>query len=245
MKKRAIIMGMTVNISIVDPYVRGKDFEEVFAFLRSIDERFSLYKENSEISKLNLGSIDLNHISSEMKTILELSKKTREETNGYFNIERNFKKDPSGIVKGYAISKSADILRNKGYKNFFIEIAGDIETNGLSENGHKWKIGIENPFNPSEIIKIVHLENGGIATSGNYRRGKHIYDPHSGDPADEIASFTVISNNAYEADRFATAAFAMGEKGIFFIEEKSNVEGFMVTKDKKARMTSGFVKFLN
>ena len=54
---------------------------------------------------------------------------------------------------------------------------------------------------------------------------------------------TVIGPNVYEADRFATPAFAMGKKGIDFVENLPGLEGYMVDKDGIATMTSGFEKY--
>ena len=62
--------------------------------------------------------------------------------------------------------------------------------------------------------------------------------------AAEIASISVIGPNVYEADRFATAAFAMGEKGIEFIEGLKGFEGYMIKNNQIAVMTSGFKKYL-
>jgi thiamine biosynthesis lipoprotein len=179
-----------------------------------------------------------------MKKVLELCEETKKETDGYFDINLNGILDPSGSVKGYAIWQSSLIFKNKGFKNFYIEIAGDIQTFGKNEKGESWRAGIQNPFNQKEIIKVLKISNVGIATSGNYQRGKHIINPKTKLPADEIASLTVIGANVYEADRFATAAFAMGEKGIEFIERSKNLEGYMVKNDKIAVMTSGFKKYL-
>lgn len=236
-------MGMTVNISVVSNSVKGSDIERIFSYFRHIDERFSLYKDTSEITKINLGLVDFLHISDEMRNVFNLAELTKKETGGYFNIEKDFRIDPSGIVKGYAISEGANILRQMGFNDFFIEIAGDIETSGLNEVGKKWKVGIQNPFNPNEIIKALNVSDNGIATSGNYRRGRHIYNPHTGKMADMIESITVVAKSAYEADRFATAAFAMGEKGLEFLEQKDGLEGYMVTKDKRGSFTSGFEKY--
>jgi thiamine biosynthesis lipoprotein len=86
----------------------------------------------------------------------------------------------------------------------------------------------------------------GIATSGTYIRGRHIYDPFAaeGQSIDEIVSLTVLGPNVYEADRFATAAFAMGPAGIHFIERESGLEGYMIGKNGIATMTSGFAEYV-
>jgi len=243
MTKTADIMGMPVRVNLADDFAKEKDIEEVFDYFWLIDERFSTYKDGSEISKINKGLLKLNEASEEMKKVLRLCEETKEETKGYFDVEKNGKIDPSGLVKGYAIWQASLVLEKKGYKNFYVEIAGDGEVRGLN-NGEVWRIGIENPFNRMEIVKVMGLSNKGIATSGNYVRGVHIYDPLSGKGVDDIASVTVIGDNVYEADRFATAIFAMGERGIVFLENKEGLEGYMVLKNKKAIYTTGFEKFV-
>ena len=46
--------------------------------------------------------------------------------------------------------------------------------------------------------------------------------------------------NVLEADRFATAAFAMGREGIHFIESLKGFEGYAIDAKGIATMTSGF-----
>lgn len=236
-------MGMPVTIDVSHRNVTDEDINEVFAYFHYIDKKFSTYKKDSEISQINRGEIKEKDFSSEVKKIFRLSENTKNESHGYFDINLNGKIDPSGIVKGYAISEGAKILRKKGFCNFFVEIAGDIQVNGKNSEKNKWSVGIQNPFNIKEIIKVVYLSNKGIATSGSYQRGEHIYNPISKKSAKEVASITVIADDIFDADRFATAAFAMGEGGINFLESLKNVEGYMVTKAKIAIMTSGFEKY--
>ena len=245
MKKQTVIMGMPVAINIADRNATEEDISEVFSYFHYIDKKFSTYKKDSEISQINRGELKEFQYSKEMKKILSLCEKTKKQTNGYFDININGILDPSGLVKGYAIFEGAKILRKKGYKNFSVEIAGDIQVYGKNEKGQSWSIGIQNPFNLKEIIKIVELNTGGIATSGNYIRERHIYDPKNKKAAEDIAGITVIGPNVYDADRFATAAFAMGEKGIEFIEKLKRFEGYMVKRDKTAVFTSGFEKYVS
>lgn len=89
------------------------------------------------------------------------------------------------------------------------------------------------------------MSNQAVATSGNYERGGHIYNPKNKKEASEIASITVIADNIFDADRFATAAFAMGKKGIEFIASLKKIEGYMIKKDKTAVFTDGFQNFVN
>jgi thiamine biosynthesis lipoprotein len=236
-------MGMPITVTVV-----GEDNKDsiaaVFDYFTSIDSTFSTYKKNSDISRLNRGEILEKDLSKDVKTVLSLCDQTKKETNGYFDIGEKGKIDPSGLVKGWAIWQAGLLLQKKGEYNFSIEAGGDIQTSGFNEKGQKWQIGIKNPFDQKNIVKVVELSDMGIATSGTYIRGDHIYDPVHRRILDKIASLTIIGPNIYEADRFATAAFAMGEKGIEFIEELSGFEGYQIDKHGQAVYTSGFENFV-
>ena len=133
-------------------------------------------------------------------------------------------------------------------ENFYVDAGGDIQPHGHNADGKKWAVGIKNPFNETENVKVVYVTTEGVATSGTYIRGLHIYNPHGGGKpvgvaADDIVSLTVIGPNIYEADRFATAAFAMGADGINFIEQLEGFEGYIIDKNSIATMTTGFEKY--
>ena len=145
-------------------------------------------------------------------------------------------------MKGWAIHNAAAMLQKHGLWDFYIEAGGDIQLSGLNDSGGYWVVGIRNPFHPQEVVKVLYLSDIGIATSGTYVRGDHIYDPHSLEqrPIEDIMSLTVVGPNVYEADRWATAAFAMGRPGIHLIEEMPGFEGYLIDRDGIATMTSGF-----
>lgn len=235
-KRIAFIMSMPVIVEIRDKGANPEDIEKVFKYLRWVDATFSPFKDTSEVAKYNRGE----KYSKDLKNILKLAKETKEKTKGYFDVTRpDGRMDPSGIVKGWAIWKAAKILKNK-YKKFYVEVAGDTQI-----TGGPWKWGITNPFNKKEIIKVLKLKDCGIATSGTYERGQHIYNPVTKrTEITDIVSLTVIGPDVYEADRFATAAFAMGAEGIGFIEKLPGFEGYMIDKKGIATMTGGFGKYL-
>ena len=236
-------MGMPIIIEIANSGTEEL-LKELFDYFRSVDARYSTYKEDSEITQINNG-LPESQWSDEMKSVLALCEQTRKDTKGYFNILHNGKKDPSGIVKGWAIQKAADILHRKNVNNFYIEAGGDIQVSGQETDDKPWTIGIRNPFNIDEIIKSITVTSEGIATSGTYIRGQHIYNPFNPESAiDQVQSLTVIGPDIYEADRYATAAFAMGKTGIGFIESLSGLEGYMVTNDKVATYTNGFERYV-
>ena len=128
-------MGMPITLEVVDCNVTGEVLETVFAYFEYIDEKFSTYKDTSEISQINRHELTLNEASEDMQTILALAEQTRLETNGYFDIQNNGMVDPSGLVKGWAINQAAQILRQKGFKNFYVEAGGDIQLAGKNGTG--------------------------------------------------------------------------------------------------------------
>lgn len=245
MKQTRAMMGMPITIEIVGGRIHPTLFNEVYAYFGEIDNRFSTYKPESEISQLNAGTLPEAEASRDMQAVLKLCEDTRRETSGYFNIMRNGKRDPSGIVKGWAIQHAAEILSGHGCHNFTVEAGGDIQAHGVNASGVPWRVGIRNPFEHAEIVKTIAAHNLGVATSGTAVRGQHIYDPYQPDlELTDIVSLTVIGPNIYEADRFATAAFAMGRPGIAFLEQRAGLEGYMIDKNRQAAMTSGFESYL-
>ncbi|MGO9310774.1 MAG: FAD:protein FMN transferase [Spirochaetia bacterium] len=257
MRRTELIMGMPVTLAIPDREqldrsgTRGVWFptleaaaDAVFASFRAVDERFSPYKESSETCRIDRGELDPGDASREMQEVLRLAEDTRQRTQGYFDVRFNGRFDPSGLVKGWAIWKAARLLDEDGFVSFCIEAGGDIEVRGANDEGRPWMVGIRSPFDPSLMIRKLNLHSCGIATSGTYIRGEHIWNPRTGGKANEVASLTVIGPNVYEADRFATAAFAMGEQGIWFLAGVPELDGYMVDARGVATFTPGFTRYL-
>lgn len=256
-----------------DATADATDIAAVFEYFSYIDQKFSTYKPASEIMRINRGETVARDWSDDMALIFGLAEDTKQRTGGFFDIRRPGASgadgapfyDPSGIVKGWAIFQAVKLLESRGRKNFYIDAGGDIQTNGangLRADGVEkpWTIGIKNPLKENEIVKTIYARGHdgagtggiGVATSGTYIRGEHIYNPHETKTADsaaqrkpsQILSLTVVGPNVYEADRFATAAFAMGAAGIHFIESLPGLEGYMIDKNGIATMTTGFKQFL-
>src|SRR5579884_2193312 len=129
MRQTRDIMGMPVTVEIVNG--EPARFEEAFKYFMGVDERFSTYKENSEISRINRGEIIPANYSADMKEIFELAEQTKKETSGYFDMQTpDGTLDPSGIDKGWAIRNAANLLRSHGCENMYVEAGGDIQTAG-------------------------------------------------------------------------------------------------------------------
>lgn len=135
--------------------------------------------------------------------------------------------DLSSIAKGYGCDIVARLLRERGVRNFMINIGGEIVASGTNEKAKPWQIGVNKPTDDSlntngDIQTILSIRDKAMATSGNYRNfyykdGKkyaHTIDPHSGYPVQHnILSSTVIADNCTTADAYATAFMVLGLEG--------------------------------
>jgi thiamine biosynthesis lipoprotein len=240
-----LLMGMPITIRIADARATVAHLDQIFAYFEYVDDMFSTYKPTSEIARLNCGELTVEDASADVQAIFALAEQTRQQTDGFFDIRRpDGSCDPSGIVKGWAVKQAGDLLAAARLRSFIVEAGGDMQVSGTN-NEALWRIGIRNPFNRSQYVKVLALSDRGVATSGTAIRGKHIYDPHRPDaPLDEVASLTVIGPDVYEADRFATAAFAMGRAGIHFIEALPGFEGYQIDVNAQATATSGLERYV-
>jgi thiamine biosynthesis lipoprotein len=246
MRETRTIMGMPIGLTVLDEGVRQQDLETVFAEFSAVDAQFSPFKDDSEVSRFNRGEITEKDLSPRMREVIALCEKTKQETGGYFDISRpDGTIDPCGMVKGWAIRNAVRQIADMGFSNFCVAAGGDIQCHGVNDEGAEWTVGIRNPFFQDEIVKVLQPKGYGVATSGNYIRGDHIYNPHTGRyGSDNIVSLTVIGPDVLEADRYATAAFAMGREGIYFIERVPGLEGYEIDSSGTARMTNGLKRYL-
>jgi thiamine biosynthesis lipoprotein len=151
--------------------------------------------------------------------------------------------DLSSIAKGYGVDEVATLLGNLGYKDYLVEIGGEIFAAGHSKDDTRWRIGINRPRADAafdEVYKVVEIHNQAFATSGDYRnffeiegvRYSHIIDPRTGFPVSNgVASVSIITGTCGMADGLATAVMVMGvEKGLELIDRLDGVEGLIVVK---------------
>lgn len=134
--------------------------------------------------------------------------------------------DLSGIAKGYAVDRIADLLQHQyAINNFMVEIGGEIRAKGVNPDRQPWRIGIEKPVSHERSVEhIINLDNTGMATSGDYRNYfedngihySHIIDPRTGKPVrHQLVSVTVLHTESMIADAWSTALQVLEpEKGL-------------------------------
>jgi thiamine biosynthesis lipoprotein len=194
--------------------IAAKEAEE---FLFRVDELFSTYREDSQVSKLRAETLDIKDADPLVKVVWERCLLAREITGGAFDpwvVAGGF--DPSGYVKGWAADKCGEIFNNFGVENSLVNAAGDISVRGgLFTDGvvEPWPLQIRNPEKFDEVLKDVPLHDGAIATSGVGEKGSHIKDPFTGLIAIGALSATVIGPHGGLAEALATALVVAGKDG--------------------------------
>lgn len=166
--------------------------------------------------------------------------------------------DLSSIAKGYGVDAVAGVLRNQGFRDFLVEIGGEIFAAGVRRDGKRWRIGINTPrkdaaFNA--VYKTVNLKDSAFATSGDYRnffevngiRYSHVIDPTSGYPVSNgVVSVSIRAGDCTFADGLATAVMVMGqEKGLALINRLDGVEGLIVVEEPDGSLKDFFSKGFN
>ena len=157
--------------------------------------------------------------------------------------------DLSSIAKGYGVDEVAALLRDLGYKNYLVEIGGEIFAAGRRKDSTSWRIGINRPRVDAAfdaVYAVVALGNQGFATSGDYRnffevdgvRYSHVIDPRTGFPiSNGVVSVSIITGNCAMADGLATAVLVMGmKKGLEMIDRLDGVEGLIVIEQNNGKL---------
>jgi FAD:protein FMN transferase len=124
-----------------------------------------------------------------------------------------------GIAKEYALEKCAELLKNAGVNGALVSLGGDILALGEGRGGG-WKVGIQDPFDPSKIAKKITVKNKMVLTSGIYERyveieGKryhHIIDMRTGYPVAGLASVTIVRDIGSKDPIPSIAIFLMGRE---------------------------------
>jgi FAD:protein FMN transferase len=236
--------------------------ERLFARL---DGTFSLYRADSEASRLGRGELGLQQASDEMRARYTEASEWRLLTEGAFTAERpDGILDLSGLIKGHAIKEAGISLHALGLEDWCLNAGGDVLVSGSPDpgSGEAWRAGIVDPADRRTLLAGFPLgglpgglpsglaADGGapgntasrsrmaLATSGSAERGDHIWA--AGGRAAEFWQVSVAAADAVTADVLATAIVAGGTAMLNRAAELWDVEVLAVRRDGELLATSGF-----
>jgi thiamine biosynthesis lipoprotein len=233
------VMGIPVGIDVRDEAIGPAALDRAFAWLRTVDAAFSTYRADSEVSRLNAGTLTRAQASPAVRAVLERCSALRAQTRGCFDVRARGPLDPSAFVKGWAVEEAARMLADDGARNLCVHAGGDVRVRGERAPGLPWRVGIQHPRRRERVAAVLRTSDLAIATSGAYERGAHIVDPRTGEPPEGVLSVTVLGPDLGTADAYATAAFAMGAEGPAWTAGLDDYEALTILSDGRVLSTRG------
>lgn len=212
-------------------------------WLHRVDDVFSTYRSDSQISRLGRGELRLTECDADVAEVLDLCAVIGRESDGYFSSTYGGRLDPTGLVKGWAVQRASEILVEAGSGHHCVNGGGDVHAVGGIAVDSPWVIGISHPLQRDGFASVVTMTDGAVATSGTAERGAHVLDPHTGQAMTGLASVTVVGADLIRSDAYATAAVAMGDSARTWLESRAGYEGFAVAADGSGWWTSGYPRF--
>jgi thiamine biosynthesis lipoprotein len=232
------VMGTAIGLDIREPFVPPSVVEQFFNWLRSVDLRFSTYREDSLVSRMRRGDEPRD---PDLAEVLATCERVRMLSDGAFDIWTHNPEgvDPSALVKGWSVDRGAQLLAGAGARNFCVNAGGDVLAIGERAPGEAWRIGIRHPVESGKVAAVIAARDMAVATSGTYERGEHIRQPGTFKAPVGLLSATVAGPQLALADAYSTAAFAMGASAGDWLARLPGYAGMVVGTDLRTRSTRG------
>jgi thiamine biosynthesis lipoprotein len=261
-------MGTVISLTVPAdahkaPHAAADELEAATAVVErlftELDGIFSLYRPDSEASRLVRGELALPGASAEMRARYEEAAEWRLLTEGAFTPERpDGALDLSGIIKGHAIREAGMSLLALGVANWCLNAGGDVLVSGSPHPGTDapWRAGIVDPADRRTLLAGFPLggnvpallplgektADGGtraaLATSGSAERGDHIWGVTAG--AAEFRQVSVAAADVVTADVLATAIVAGGVPMLNRATAMWDIEALAVRANGELLATGGF-----
>lgn len=157
----------------------------------------------------------------------------------------------ASIGKGYAADQVRQMWLKAGVQYGVVNASGDLNVIGGRPDGSPWKVGIADPRDSQRTILYIPIQNGAVATSGDYeqyfelngQRYSHTLNPATGLPVNGIKSVTVQGVSSELCDALATAVTVMGiEVGLHFINQLPDTHCLIVDNKNQLHFSKN-IKF--
>jgi thiamine biosynthesis lipoprotein len=205
-----------------DVVVAGGDPAAVAAVLERWEAAFSLFRPESELSRVNASPARVLAVSSLFAHTVEVALDMAAETEGLVDptlcgrwhevvlsgwmLSRppGLALDLNGVVKALAVDEAVATLVGPG----FVSVGGDLAVRGP----------VDVALPAGGATRVV---SGGLATSGTASRGAHLVDTATGRASDSCwEQVTASGATCLHADVAAKAGFLLGERGPAWLEAR-------------------------
>jgi FAD:protein FMN transferase len=234
-------MGTVGSLIFVADSPESVDVGAMHNIFDHYDTTYSLYKPDSELSRIAAGQTLLQNASVELRDTYATALEWRSATRGEFTPHRpDGVIDLSGIVKALAMQKAGEMLVHSGTRDWCLNVGGDILVAGSDHESEPWSVGVVDPENRESLLTSAVLRGSrqACATSGSVERGDHIWGIGAA-PKGSLQA-TVIADDIVTADVLATAIIAGGATALDQICVTWDIDAMTVDRDGNIRMTPGF-----
>jgi FAD:protein FMN transferase len=204
----------------------GGDLAATAAVFERWEDVFSLFRPESELSRVNRSPALVQAVSPFFARVLSIALDAAAETGGLVDPAlgsevvlagrllgrpQGVRLDLNGVVKALAVDEAVAGLPGPG----FVSAGGDLAVRGPVDVG----------LPGGGAVRVV---DGGLATSGIATRGRHLVDPATGEPSESPwQEVTVSGASCLAADVAAKAAFLLGEDGPAWLDERGMAGRFL------------------
>ena len=173
--------------------------------------------------------------------------------NKVYFTDHELKLDVGAVAKGFVTEKIAEMLESDGVSGYVLSLGGNVRAVGVSPDGDKWKVGVEDPDGGETYPALLELESEALVTSGSYRRFytsdgvdyHHIIDPATLFPSERYKSVSVVCSDAALGDALSTALFNMSvEDGEKLISKLDGVGVLWIKTDGNMKYSSVFERYV-
>ncbi len=206
--------------------------------LADADARFSLFRPDSELSRIARGSLALADASAPLREAYLEATVWRSRTDGAFTAHRpDGLLDLSGVVKARAMRHAVRVLEGETEGGWVLGVGGDLV---WSAGGPPDALGIVDPAARDRMLTALRPTPGrrALATSGSAERGNHIWT-RADLPRSPYLQVSVVADDIVTADVLATAIVAGGERTLDEICAREDVDVLTVDRDGSLRATPG------
>jgi thiamine biosynthesis lipoprotein len=135
--------------------------------------------------------------------------------------------DFGGLVKEYAVDRTATLCHGLGIRHGMINLGGDIKVIGPRDDDSPWRVGIRHPNNKDALLGTLLLYKGALASSGDYERCMvingvrygHILNPKTGWPVRHLAAVNVVGEFCVVAGSASTIAMLKESQGADWLQD--------------------------
>ncbi|MCX6531271.1 MAG: FAD:protein FMN transferase [Actinobacteria bacterium] len=171
------------------------------------------------------------------------------------SLPKNVTLDPGAIGKGLAADIVATELMQQNVSGVCVNVGGDLRCIGIGDFNDEWTVGIESPIFPGEIINVVSLRDGAVATSSVRAKlwqhdgasKHHVINPNTGlsrkVETKSLLQVSVLAHECVWAEVFATALLVADSGMNFSIIDENDIAAFVVRADGDTAQSSNWISF--